>query len=145
MKKTLPSFADSCMHSINAISQFGQLTAPDHMEHPRWRAPLPLPGVDEQPILDCYEQADINAWSDFRELRMSIDVRFVAGDRVVTIWPAAGTLAAADRSATIPGISIDRITGGRIAETWASMDRLGIFQQRDSLPSGLIDDLTRSF
>lgn len=106
-----------------------EIIAADHVEHLQWEQPLPLPGDDTQPLLERYEQADANAWLDFPEIRTSIDEQFACGDRVATVWTAEATRAGTGQQVTIRGITIDRLAGGKIVETWASMDRLGVFQQ----------------
>jgi predicted ester cyclase len=35
----------------------------------------------------------------------------------------------------VPGVLIDRIVGGQIAEEWASYDALGMLQQIGALPT----------
>ena len=44
-------------------------------------------------------------------------------------------LPASGRSSTITGIGIDRIEGGKIAETWGNWDTLGMMQQLGAVPA----------
>lgn len=61
---------------------------------------------------------------------------------VVTRWVGRGThdgelmsLPPSGNRAEVAGISIDRISGGRIAETWTIYDTLGMMQQIGAIPT----------
>ena len=43
-------------------------------------------------------------------------------------------IAPTHKRATVSGISIDRIEGGRIAETWTSWDTFGLMQTIGAIP-----------
>ncbi len=54
----------------------------------------------------------------------------------MTRWTARGThsgnlmgIAPTGNPVIVTGIRVDRIVGGRIVETWAEIDQLGILQQ----------------
>ena len=70
------------------------------------------------------------------DLRVSIEDLIAEGDRVVTRWTARGTHqgelmgnAPTGNPATVTGILIDRISGGKIEEEWADYDTLHLMQQ----------------
>jgi steroid delta-isomerase-like uncharacterized protein len=72
----------------------------------------------------------------FPDLEITLDDQFAAGDRVVDRWTGRGThrgelmgIPATDRPAIATGISIHRIAGGRIAETWNNYDAAGVLRQ----------------
>jgi steroid delta-isomerase-like uncharacterized protein len=74
--------------------------------------------------------------SAFPDLTITIEEQIIEGDRVVTRWTGRGThegelfgIAATGKQATVSGITIDRIAGGRIVESWTSWDTLGLLQQ----------------
>jgi steroid delta-isomerase-like uncharacterized protein len=78
----------------------------------------------------------------FSDLRMTIEDVVEQGDRVVIRWTATGThdgelngLAPTGKTVTVTGMTIDRITGGRIAESWTNWDTLGLLQQIGAAPS----------
>jgi steroid delta-isomerase-like uncharacterized protein len=78
----------------------------------------------------------------FPDVRMTIEDVIEQGDRVVTRWTATGThdgelngLAPTGKTVTVTGMSIDRITAGRIAESWVNWDTLGLMQQIGAAPS----------
>ena len=78
----------------------------------------------------------------FPDLRVPIDEQFAEGEVVVTRWTAHGShegellgTAPTGRRVTVPGILIDRVAGGRIAEEWASYDALSMLQQLGAIPA----------
>ena len=108
-----------------------ELYAPDHIDHFHWHAPRPLPGSEEQPLLDRYEQADADDRRDFPDRHFTIDEQFACGDRVVTVATSHATHARSGLPVTERAIIVNRIVDGKIAESWISADRLGMFQQLD--------------
>jgi steroid delta-isomerase-like uncharacterized protein len=72
----------------------------------------------------------------FPDLRLTIEEQIVEGETVVTRWTARGThqgelfgIAPTGKQATVSGISIDRFSGGKVAESWTNWDTLGLLQQ----------------
>lgn len=77
----------------------------------------------------------------FPDLRFDIEDQIAEGDRVVTCLRMRGTqqntlmtIAPSGRKVDIAGIRVDRIAGGRIVESWAHLDALGMLRQLDALP-----------
>lgn len=77
----------------------------------------------------------------FPDLRFEIEDQIAEGDRVVTCLRMRGTqrnalmtIAPSGRKVDIAGIRVDRIAGGRIVESWAHLDALGMLRQLDALP-----------
>jgi len=81
----------------------------------------------------------------FPDLRITIEDQIAEGDKVVTRWKSRGThrgeLIVGERSfpptgkqAVISGISISRIVGGKLVETWADWDRMSLMQQLGVIP-----------
>jgi steroid delta-isomerase-like uncharacterized protein len=78
----------------------------------------------------------------FPDLKITVEDQIAAGDKVVTRWTAVGTqdgdlagLPASGRSATVTGITIDRIDGGKIVESWGNWDTMGMMQQLGAVPA----------
>ncbi len=75
------------------------------------------------------------------DLRVPIEDLISEGDRVVTRWRARGThqgelmgnAPTGDR-ASVSGILIDRISGGKIEEEWVDYDTLHLMQQIGGVP-----------
>jgi steroid delta-isomerase-like uncharacterized protein len=78
----------------------------------------------------------------FSDLQITVEDQVAEGDRVATRWTAVGTqdgelpgLPASGRSSTVTGITIDRIEGGKIVESWGNWDTLGMMQQLGAVPA----------
>src|SRR5215204_5210926 len=73
-------------HRITAAFEQGddatmrELYATDHLLHPHWHDPLPLPGDDDQPVLDRYEQSDAHARTDMTDLHVTVEEQIPCGD-----------------------------------------------------------------
>ena len=74
--------------------------------------------------------------SAFSDRQVKIADQVVAEDKVVTRWQATGVHAgefkgipATGRRVSLTGISIDRIAGGRIVESWEVTDDAGLLRQ----------------
>jgi predicted ester cyclase len=106
-----------------------ELYAPDHIDHFHWHDPLPLPGSEDQPLLDRYQQSDANDRNDFPDRRLTIEEQISCGDRVVTVVTSHATHARRGIPVTERAIFVNRIADGKIVESWTSADRLGLFQQ----------------
>ena len=81
----------------------------------------------------------------FPDLNFEIVEQIAEGDKVATRWRATGTHSAdflgippTGRSVTSTGIEIERLAGGKVVESWAHWDELGLLQQLGAL------DLSRS-
>jgi len=80
--------------------------------------------------------------SAFSDRQVKIADQVVAGDKVVSRWQATGVHAgefngipATGRRVSLTGISIDRIAGGRIVESWEVTDDAGLLRQLGVMPS----------
>jgi steroid delta-isomerase-like uncharacterized protein len=78
----------------------------------------------------------------FPDLHITIDEQLAEGETVVTRWTATGTnegelmgIPATGKQATIAGININRISGGKLVEGWGLFDQLGLLQQIGAVPT----------
>ncbi|MGH2616470.1 MAG: ester cyclase [Thermomicrobiales bacterium] len=78
----------------------------------------------------------------FSERRVVIADQFVDGDKVATRWQATGVhsgafngIPATGRHVSLTGISIDRIAGGKVVESWEVTDDAGLLRQLGVMPS----------
>ena len=77
----------------------------------------------------------------FPDLQMSVDDMVAEGDRVAVRWTARGTntgplmnMPASGKVATVTGISILTLSGGKVAEQRSNWDTLGMLQQFGVIP-----------
>jgi steroid delta-isomerase-like uncharacterized protein len=77
----------------------------------------------------------------FPDLRVPIEDLVAEGDRVVTRWTARGThqgelmgITPTGNQASVTGIIVDRISGGRIEKEWVEYDTLHLMQQIGAVP-----------
>jgi len=78
----------------------------------------------------------------FPDLRITVDEQFAEGETVVTRWTATGTnegelmgIPATGKQATVAGININRVSGGKLVEGWGLFDQLGLLQQIGAVPT----------
>jgi steroid delta-isomerase-like uncharacterized protein len=79
--------------------------------------------------------------SAFSERQLVIADQLVAGDKVATRWQATAvhsgafnSIPATGRHVSLTGISIDRVAGGKIIESWEVTDDAGLLRQLGVLP-----------
>lgn len=77
----------------------------------------------------------------FPDLRFTVEDQVAEGDKVVSRWTSGGTnrgelmgAAPTGRRVEFTGITISRISDGRIAEDWTSYDALGMMRQLGLIP-----------
>ena len=80
--------------------------------------------------------------SAFSARQVEIADQVVDGDKVATRWKATGVhsgefhgIPATGRQVSMTGISIDRIAGGKIVESWEVTDDAGLLRQLGVMPS----------
>jgi steroid delta-isomerase-like uncharacterized protein len=78
----------------------------------------------------------------FPDANMTIEDQLVEGDRVVTRWTGRGTqtgqfmdMPPSGKKVAVPGVQIDRFSGGKIVEEWTLFDQLGMLQQLGAIPT----------
>jgi predicted ester cyclase len=76
----------------------------------------------------------------FSDRQVSIEDQLVDGDKVITRWKMMGThssmfrgTSATGQRITMVGISIDRIAGGKIVESWQISDDAGLMHQLEQV------------
>lgn len=111
-----------------------ELVAPDYVGHPSGpEAPVHGPaGVKEYVG---------HLRTGVPDLTVIVEDQLADADRVATRWTARGThdgelmgIDATGRTATVSGITIQRIRDGQIAEGWTNWDMLGMLQQLGVAP-----------
>jgi steroid delta-isomerase-like uncharacterized protein len=106
-----------------------ELFSRDYVNHDAASPEIPPGPEGVKQLAKMYRRA-------FPDLRFTIDEMLATGDKVVTRWTGEGThrgplrgLPATGRRVRVGGISIHRMAGGRIVETWVSWDTLGMMEQ----------------
>lgn len=111
-----------------------EIVAEDHVNHdPAF--PQNSPGPDgAKEVVNLYHGA-------FPDAQITIEDQIAEGDRVVTRWTGRGThqgdlmgVPPSGNRVTVAGITINRIAGGKIAESWDNYDALGMMQQVGAIP-----------
>ena len=82
------------------------------------------------------------ARNDFPDLHFTVEEQIAEGALVTTRWTLRAIhqrevvgVAPTGRQLTVTGISLWRITGGKIVEEWAEWDQLGLLQQIGAIPA----------
>jgi steroid delta-isomerase-like uncharacterized protein len=78
----------------------------------------------------------------FPDLRVTVEDLLTAGDKVAHRFTLRGThsgsflgIPPTGRVVTVTGIAIDRIAGGKVAESWISLDALHLLRQLGASPA----------
>ena len=89
-----------------------------------------------------YKQVNAAVLAAFPDVHYAVDDMIAEGDEVVTRWSMVAThqgefngIPATNKVVTLKGVSIDRLVGGKIAETWQFYDAFGFLQQLGAIPS----------
>ena len=107
--------------------------APDYVVHMPGTAKVRGPEAQTQQVL-LYRTA-------FPDLHFTIEDQIAEGDKVVNRVTARGThrgefrgIPPTGKQMMVTGVTIDRIVGGKLQESWASWDFLGVLQQLGVVP-----------
>ncbi|MFE9785176.1 ester cyclase [Nocardia salmonicida] len=118
------------------LDVFDELMSADAIDHDPQNPFAEVHGPDG---LKQLVQMYLAAFSDQRFL---VNEQIAEGDFVTTRWTGTGTndgemmgMPATGKSAVVQGITINRFQDGKIVESWASWDTLGMMQQLGVVPS----------
>jgi steroid delta-isomerase-like uncharacterized protein len=77
----------------------------------------------------------------FPDGHTTVEASIAEGDKVAYRWSFRGThrgelmgIAPTGKQVTITGITVDRISGGKIEEEWNNFDQLGVLRQLGVIP-----------
>jgi predicted ester cyclase len=110
-----------------------EIFTPDYVNHQH----LPADNPEAVHGLENWKKLIVEFRRGFPDLHDTIEDQIAEGDRVVTRFTSTGThkgrgimnLPPTGKEAHWTGIAIDRIVGGRIAESWVNSDMLGMLEQ----------------
>jgi predicted ester cyclase len=125
------------LHNTNAVDALGDVLAPQFVAHEM------LPNVPRTPEgAKMLHQTNLSVFPD---LQTRTDDLFAEGDLVVERWTMTchhtgapffiGNLPASGKKIEVSGINTYRIANGKIVETWANMDFMGVLQQIGLMPA----------
>jgi steroid delta-isomerase-like uncharacterized protein len=90
---------------------------------------------------EAFKQVVSMFFAAFPDQHTKIEDMVAEGDKVVTRWRARGThkgylmgVPPTHKEIEVEGICIDRITDGKIIESWTNFDLMGLFQQLGVFP-----------
>ncbi len=117
------------------VDVIDELVAENFVNHDPGLPPDLPPGRDGlKELVRFYKSA-------FPDAELIVEDQFAEGDRVVTRYIGRGThqgdfggIPATGKQVTVTGITIDRLEGGKIAESWNEYDQLGLLQQLGAIP-----------
>ncbi len=111
-----------------------ELVAPEFVGH---NPPLREPNLGPDGFKDFVETYR----SAYPDGLITVDAQVAEGDRVVSRWTAHGThrgelmgIEPTGREITVHGITISRISAGKVVESWSNWDALGMLVQLGVVP-----------
>jgi steroid delta-isomerase-like uncharacterized protein len=125
---------------IEEVINQGHLNAADELVEENFIELDPLPGQRQgreglKEVIGMMRAA-------FPDIHWVADETIAAGEKVVTRFTWTGThrgpflgIPATGRSVTVKGVVIDRLSGGRMADSRILMDSLGMMQQLGVVPT----------
>ncbi len=111
-----------------------EIYAPDYVGHDP-TMPEDVRGVEgAREFYSMYRSA-------FPDAQITIEDQIAEGDMVATRWTGRGThqgellgVGPSGNRVEVPGITISRIEGGKVAEEWDNYDALGMMQAIGAIP-----------
>jgi steroid delta-isomerase-like uncharacterized protein len=111
------------------------IIAANFINHDPGTPPLPAGPEGYKQLVTAYRTA-------YPDLQLSVDDLIADGDKVGVRWTARGThtgplgdIPPTGKQATITGISMLTIAGGKVAEQYTNWDTLGMLQQLGVIPA----------
>lgn len=125
------------IHNMNNLNKLGEVLAPTFVAHNM------LPNVPQ--TLEGAKMLHQQAAAIFPDQHTTTEDVIAEGDKVVECWTLTmthtgapffvGNLPATGKKVKVSGISTYRIANGKIVETWANMDFMGVLQQLGLAPA----------
>ena len=117
------------------LDAIDELISEDHVDHDPAQAAMPGGREGVRAFVQMYK-------SGFPDAHIELGELIAEGDLVAGTWTATGTqtgdlmgIAPTGRSVTVTGIGVDRVRDGRIVESWANYDALGMLVQLGVAPA----------
>jgi steroid delta-isomerase-like uncharacterized protein len=117
------------------LDAIDELISEDHVDHDPAQADSPGGREGVRAFVQMYRTA-------YPDTHIELGEMVAEGDLVAGSWTATGThqgelmgIAPTGRSITVSGMGMDRIRDGRIVESWANYDALGMLAQLGAIPA----------
>src|SRR5437588_6927346 len=117
------------------LDTIDELVAEDHVDHDPGREGQPGGTESMRGFVEMYRTA-------FPDLNIVIGETVADGDLVAMTWTATGThqgelmgIAPTGKSVNVVGMGMDRVRDGKIVESWAAYDTLGMLTQLGAIPA----------
>jgi predicted SnoaL-like aldol condensation-catalyzing enzyme len=110
-----------------------EVLAPDFVEHHLWHQPQVPQAMEGKSMVEGIKAALAKDDPNFRDRRVTIDRMMSVDDKVVDVFTMTSTRQG--KQFSIAGMEIHRLEDGKVVETWASLDRLGMYQQLGVVPA----------
>ena len=118
------------------LDLFDEVNAPDYVLHDP-SVPEDVVGIDG---IKGFASTFLRAFPD---LHFAIEDQIAEGEKVVTRWTSSAThrgelmgIAPTGNRTEVSGVTVSRISGGKLAEDWNNWDTLGLMRQIGAIPSG---------
>jgi steroid delta-isomerase-like uncharacterized protein len=128
------------LHRAIDVWNSGDLSALDHLFAPG--VVMHLRGRSDVTGLDAYRTYNVALRTAFPDQQWLLEDLFAEGDKVAFVWTLRGThrgelsgVAPTGKDVTVTGISVYRITDGKMVEIWVQSDTLGLLQQIGAIPA----------
>jgi len=106
------------------------------------RLHVAIPGTPDLLDRDGHKQLVAMFRAALPDIRNTVEDIIAEGDSVVVRWSGMGThtgelmgVPGSGRPVSTTGVYIFRLSGGRIVESWLSLDLLGVLQQIGAIPA----------
>jgi steroid delta-isomerase-like uncharacterized protein len=133
-KAVVRRFIEEVWNSGN-LAVIDELIAEDHVDHDPAQAGAPGGREGMRAFVQMYRSA-------YPDSHLELGEMIAEGDLVAAPWTATGThqgelmgIAPTGKSVTVTGIGIDRVVDGKIVESWANYDALGMLAQLGAIPA----------
>ncbi len=91
---------------------------------------------------EAWRQSFTPFFTAFPDLKFTVELTIIEGDRMAVRWAATGThtgdfrgIAPTGKQINIAGVAIYRVAEGKIVERWSQPDTLGLLQQIGAIPT----------
>jgi steroid delta-isomerase-like uncharacterized protein len=111
-----------------------EISAPDHIVHDPTLGDQPSGPEGDKQVVSLYRGA-------FPDANITVEDQVAENDEVLTRWTGRGThegelmgIPPSGNGVRLSGMTLNRISDGKIVETWTNYDALGMMRQIGAIP-----------